>query len=398
MKKALKIIAFVLAGVLILCSLFIVRACSAPPEYSEIRERVEELIKASHDVNEVVWGKGLETYERVFDPISSLDIYPEKKLFLELTEGDDTSTVRYNYYRVLNAEHTIYAFREESNEVKPYRFAYLSEEKLDKDKLKELFPSAEDDENESYYSEVYSDEESGKVAYRIPYEDNNKYYFYRTSDKDYNVFAYRKQLENTAKYTYAVLSDKKINTEELKKLFPKSKDHADSELYYTEILCDEATSRYAYCVPYTESQYFYYVSSDPEDYDYVLLDSEYGSVDEIKAYIRTVYSEKYAESLDSTLFDGILEGSMVSKARYTMQFNYRLGGNVLVQLNTYEPKFTERRVYLFETAKIDRNSSNKKEVAIEFETYLPSNPNKKITTKIYVELQDGQWFLSTPTY
>lgn len=317
MKKALKIIAFVLAGVLILCSLFIVRACSAPPEYSEIRERVEELIKASHDVNEVVWGKGLETYERVFDPNSSLETLETGKTYID-KEGQE----------------------------KPLN-----------------------------------------------------YYFYRTLDKEYKIFAYRKMHETGAKYTYAYLTDKKLDTDELKKLFPKEKEHADNELYYTSVLSDEETSRYAYCVPYTEPDYdFYYTSADPEDYDYVLLDSKYGAVEEIKAFIRTVYSDKYADSLDDTLFVGVLEGSFVSKPRYTTQFNYRLGGNVLVQLNAYEPKFTERRVYLFETAKINRNSSNSKEVAVEFETYLPSNPDKKMVTKIYFELQDGQWFLSTPTY
>lgn len=317
MKKAIKIIAFILAGALIVSSLFIVRACSAPPEYSEIRERVEYLINASYDVNDIVWGEGLETYERVYDPKSSLEIF----------ETGNT----------------------------------------------------------------YEDENGEEKALN--------YYFYLTLNEKYKVFAYRKQHDTKADYTYAYLSDKKVSVDELKKLFPKEKEHADNELYYTSVLSDEETSRYAYCVPFTEPKYdFYYTKSDPEDYDYVLLDSKYGSADAIKAYIRTVYSEKYADSLDSTLFDGVLEGEFVSKARYTTQFNYRLGGDVLVKLNAYEPKFEERRVYLFDTAKINRNSSNKDEVLVEIDSYLPSDPDKKVVAKIYFALQDGEWFLSTPTY
>ena len=330
MKKAIKIIAFVLAGVLIISSLFIIRACSAPPEYSEIRARVEYLIKASQDVNEVVWGKGLETYERVYD---TLEIFKAESTYTDDNGNQQILTVEYHYYQAF--------------------------------------------------------------------------------DKERKVFAYRKVGDTKSEYTYAYLTDKKLTVEELKALFPKEDAHSDNELYYEEVLCDEQGARYAYCVPYTEVKPEVYYPSMESDtaklYNYVRLGTpktpgkitsseEIGSVEDIKMYIRTVYSEEYSLSLYDTIFVGVLEGSFSSRARYTSASEIGLRGDALVQLNTYEPKFTERRVYLFETARINRNSSNNKEVLVEINSYLPSNPNKIEVAKIYFKLENGQWFLSTPTY
>ena len=44
-KNIIKAVAVVLALVLIVSSIFIVRSCSAPPDYEEIRERVEEAVR-----------------------------------------------------------------------------------------------------------------------------------------------------------------------------------------------------------------------------------------------------------------------------------------------------------------------------------------------------------------
>ena len=315
MKKAIKITAFVLAGVLIICSIFLVRACSAPPEYSEIKARVEYLINASRDVNDVVWGEGLETYERVYDP--TREIYKTDKKYTN-SKGE---------------------------------------------------------------------------------EKDLEYYYYRTLDTDRIVYAYKPSHETSTPYSYAYVSLQPLNAEALKVLFPKAEEHAENELYYT--LLSSADSKYVYLVPYTETKPdFCYKVSDPENYDYVVLDSEYNTVDKIKAYIRTVYADDYAASIDSTLFDGVTiqEGAIVSLPRYSTNFNYEFGGNLLTKLNTYEPKFEERRVYKFETARIDRNSSNSEEVLVEIDSYLPSKPKTIVVAKIYFTLQNGVWYLSSPTY
>ena len=61
-KNILKVAAAVLALALVVSSVFIFRSCSAPPDYEEIRDRAEELIEKSFDINDILWGEGLVRY------------------------------------------------------------------------------------------------------------------------------------------------------------------------------------------------------------------------------------------------------------------------------------------------------------------------------------------------
>lgn len=317
MKRStlIRIIALVVGIILIISSLFIIRSCSAPPEYSSIRTRLEQLVEASYEVNEIIWGKGLPTYERVSDPRSSLALYKTDKTYTS-NDGKELP-LNYHYYYPISSEYTVIAYRREKDYKADFRYALLTDKEYDATALALLFP-AEQGTEESYYTELYADEKSGKRAYSIPF---------------------------------------------------------------------------------TEKKYdFYYTAADPEDYDYILADSPYASVDSIKEYIRTVYDEKYADSLDSVLFDGIAEGSLVMKARYSPYVNSR-GVSMLASLNTYEPLFEEERVYRFETGKIVRNSSNDERVVIELESYLPSESDKIEIVKLAMTLgKDGKWYLSSPSY
>lgn len=315
--KIIRIIALLLGIVLIVSSIFLIRSCSAPPEYSEIADRVKELIEKSYEVNEIVWGKGLPTYERVVSPTASLDIYESGKTYTD-----------------------------ENGEEKPLNYHY-------------------------YYP--ISEVEGG------------------------TVIAYRKQFDYTAKFSYLFLSDKKLEVAELSLLFPVPEgESADS--YYSELYANSEAGKLAYSIPFIEKEYdLYYTDSDPADYDYVRTDSPYNSISKIKELVRTVYDKNYANSLDSVLFDGVAEGSLVMKARYSMISN-STGGSMLASLNTYTPLFEEQRIYLFETAKIVRNSSNKERVVVEMLTYLPSEPQNLSSVKVSLVLRDGQWFLASSTY
>ena len=318
MKRStlIRIIALVVGIILIISSLFIIRSCSAPPEYSSIRTRLEQLVEASYEVNEIIWGKGLPTYERVSDPRSSLELYKTDKTYTS-NDGKELP-LNYHYYYPISSEYTVIAYRREKDYKSDFRYALLTDKEYDATALALLFPATSQGAEESYYTELYADETSGKRAYSIPF---------------------------------------------------------------------------------TEKKYdFYYTAADPEDYDYILADSPYASVDSIKEYIRTVYDEKYADSLDSVLFDGIAEGSLVMKARYSPYVNSR-GVSMLASLNTYEPLFEEERVYRFETGKIVRNSSNDERVVIEVESYLPSEPDKNEMSILAMMLgKDGKWYLSAPSY
>lgn len=310
----IRIIALAVGIILIICSLFVIRSCSAPPEYASIRTRLKKLVEESYGVNEIIWGKGLPTYERVNDPRSSLSIYKTDKTY---TSDGKELPLNYHYYYPISSEYTVIAYRREKDYRVDFRYVLLTDKEYDAAALALLFP-VEQGTEESYYAELYVDEKSGKRAYSIPF-----------TEKEYD---------------------------------------------------------------------FYYTAADPEDYDYVLADSQYNSVDSIKAYIRTVYDEKYADSLDSVLFDGIAEGSLVMKARYSPYVNSR-GVSMLASLNTYKPLFTEERVYRFETGKIVRNSSNDERVVVELESYLPSEPDKIEIVKLAMTLgKDGKWYLSSPSY
>lgn len=313
-KIVIKVLAIILAFALIISSVFIIRSCSAPPEYEEIRERVEELIERSFDVNDIVWGKGLPTYERVEAP--KREFYESGKTYLD--ENGKEQPLNYYYYYLPTSGITVVAFRKEKAVTEDFRYAFITSQPID---------------NAAALSAIFSLDE-GETA---------------------------------------------------------------PEGLYTEIFADADKSIYAYLIPYREPEYdFYYVSSDPADYDYVRADSKYASVDAIKDYVRTVYAPDYADSLDQVLFDGVMEGDFVQKARYTTLQSSR--GSLFASLNTYKSLFTERRVYMLDTAKIDRGNSNQTSVVVEFSTYMPSDPDKIELATLSFVLEDGVWYLASPTY
>ena len=66
--------------VLILCLCLLLSftvSCSRPPEYVEIEGRLKELVEASYQVNQLLFGEGLPTYERVYDPRSTTDVFKD---------------------------------------------------------------------------------------------------------------------------------------------------------------------------------------------------------------------------------------------------------------------------------------------------------------------------------
>ena len=69
-----KILSFLLCLILMIPSLV---GCSNPPQFSEIEGRLAELIEASAGVNDIIFGEGLETYERIYDPLDSLEYYED---------------------------------------------------------------------------------------------------------------------------------------------------------------------------------------------------------------------------------------------------------------------------------------------------------------------------------
>lgn len=68
--------------VLILCLCLLLPltvSCSRPPEYAEIEGRLRELVETSYQVNQLLFGEGLPTYERVYDPRSTTDVFKDEE-------------------------------------------------------------------------------------------------------------------------------------------------------------------------------------------------------------------------------------------------------------------------------------------------------------------------------
>ena len=145
MKK--RLILIVLAVVFLLSCLTNLASCSKPPEYSEIEARFIELVEESYEINKVLFGEGLPTIERVYDPRLSIKVH------------DDGGT-RYYYYEIDDAElGRIIAYR--SSYLAPFTYARRSDEIIDGE------------------TPVYADDEKKMYYYSIEYTEK-KYDFYYT--------------------------------------------------------------------------------------------------------------------------------------------------------------------------------------------------------------------------
>ena len=237
--------------------------------------------------------------------------------------------------------------------------------------------------------EYYTDKDGEDVQRKV--------WYYYTLDKEKTVVGFRDSYLKQFSYAYVASSEQ--TAEQLEAIFPAIEGISapDGVEFYSELYRSADGKSISYLVPYTEPEYdFYYTQQDVSDYDFVCDDSPYRTVSEIKALIEGVYSRNYALSLYSSLFDGVASGDLVLKARYTEQT--RDGISMLAQSNTYESLFSERRVYLFDTAKIIKWGSNSKLVRIEIKSYLPSEPDNIVADEVSLVYQNGNWFLDSPTF
>ena len=67
-KRLIAVIVMAVAVLLILATVLIVVSVvgDMPPALDELRPRIEELVNASYEINDVIWGEGLPTYPRVY--------------------------------------------------------------------------------------------------------------------------------------------------------------------------------------------------------------------------------------------------------------------------------------------------------------------------------------------
>ncbi len=366
-KKAngIRFLCGILGIILLLLSL---SGCSKPPKLTEIRDRFEELVLASAEINTIFYGAGLPTYERVTDPRETTETYQKTETgeIFHYYELKDETYGRIIAYRLFLGN-SVYVDPESGTKYFYYQI-------FDEQYGKIIVAKTSDGKNE-YYLQLLDAEKTGISADYV--NEEKKIYGYLLSD-----FSYDRNYKEESAYTYVqVLSA------------------ADSTR--TPVYIDMQASIWCYGIPDYQEPVFesYYSESDPSDYDYVTLDSKYGSIGEIKAAAEAVYSESYLSSIYDSLFVGTVgadQNLLGMNARY-MEYTDEMGVMSLMMSNTYESLITETRQYLFETAEMTK-PSNREFVTIAVDSYLPSKPDEILRVTVTMVLQDGVWLLDQPTY
>ena len=227
------------------------------------------------------------------------------------------------------------------------------------------------------------------------YKIHGDYYYYEIDDDELGkIIAYR------------LVSPQKDESGKLDMSFSYLLVLDERDAEKTAVYEDKQAGKYYYDIEYTEKTYdFYYSVTDPENYDYVSLESEYKTIDSIKIAAEAVYSKSYLEgSVYEALFTGVVMSEQESAglsssgmpARY-MEYMDDEANIWLMQSNTYPSLVTETRIFDFSTAKVVRPGS-KKVVNIEVETYLESSPEDRLKVRITMVLVDGEWYLDSGTY
>ena len=160
-------------------------SCSKPPEYAEIEVRFKELVEASYAINEIFFGEGLATYERVDDPKSSTAV-----IEIPYTDENGNEAVRKVwYYYTIDDTHSVIAHRD--SYLKDFSYAVKLREETSVSELKATFPLPEGEAEDGYYSEIYRDTTKGIFCYSIPYTEKHYDFYYSASDpKIYDYVRY----------------------------------------------------------------------------------------------------------------------------------------------------------------------------------------------------------------
>lgn len=378
-------------------------SCAKPPEYAEIEARFRELVEASYEINDLLFGEGLEVYPRAYE--NKFSVYEDGEVTCHYYELEDAELGRLIAYRY--TETMFFVSGDEAREDSVYtdesgkhyfRVAYDKEYDANDVGVTEVSSYKNVNTGEVYH--FYSDAD-GNSFYRIEYgcevteeekeNDKEKISSYEDtqSGKTYRFYVVEDEaLGKIYKYIYRQSS--------LKYLQYSESERAGEKAVYTD------DTGYYYSVEYEESESeFYYDADDPKGYSYVRFDAKYKSVEEIKSAAEAVYSKQYLEGIYQALFDGAAvgssQGSGMLRARY---YSYDDGeGQVwLMEADDYESRISGKRIYDFSTAKVVKPGS--REFAnIEIESYLEGKPEERTTVRLsLIKQEDGNWYLDSPTY
>ena len=119
---------------------------------------------------------------------------------------------------------------------------------------------------------------------------------------------------------------------------------------------------------------------------------KYVTVNDIKAEAEKVYSSSYLMSIYETMFVGYIESGM----KDMIYARYYEGPDGLMILKDADVWVTAKRIYDYDTMKIVR-PSNGKRVTVEMDSHLEGQ-SETLTVRLSFVLQDGVWYLNSPSY
>ena len=136
---------------------------------------------------------------------------------------------------------------------------------------------------------------------------------------------------------------------------------------------------------------YYGVTDDGRQF--VTAYSRYRTVSEMKTAIAAVYSVEYRNSMYETLFTGFADSSVAA----TMPARFMEDEHALYQSEYVTPLVEGVRVYDYASMEIDEKSSHATRIRISISSYSESHPDTKATVYLSFVLENGDWYLDSPS-
>lgn len=180
---------------------------------------------------------------------------------------------------------------------------------------------------------------------------------------------------------------------------PRIEDIYDRMVYLIESSHELNTVIYGCGLPvweddseYVEFMHVYYGLEPARDYEIVMPNARYLSIQQIKDDAEQIYSKNYLdEVIYRSIFDGYaisdgIGGSVVGVARYYEE------GNYLWQSKDFKTFYTGMRVYDYSSMQV-RSLGKADRCVVTINSWLEDTPDQVENIEILITLQNGQWYL-----
>jgi hypothetical protein len=140
------------------------------------------------------------------------------------------------------------------------------------------------------------------------------------------------------------------------------------------------------------------LSADDEYYDYVVNTSPYQHTDDIKEKANQIYSANYLASIYEGLFTGVTVSNQAGGTLYARYRDYEEDGYYYLQeCNQVTGYDLPERRYDYTTMQMQKGS-NARYITISIESYILGNEQSREVVELSFALENGNWYLDTPSY